>query len=260
LKGHTSVLMALTPPEHLVKNAVRHGCYLTVKQAKAIAQANKVPQPTGTGKVQKNGKNTLLKVDWAKSLVKFCFPGACQSEFQIMVDGIMGIRKTELCPQEVLESFECLDLNEAQTFKGLKQVAEKVKKDAESKANREQPGKCPAIICVCVCVTVLSSQALQHTEELNGNSRTTITQHQLRCMVYVVCVVFVCVVCVCLCLLCACVCALFLFACVVVFSGVVCVVCVVCRVLLCFCLGLASSWAQATAKRRGKSVTTRRGR
>lgn len=75
-RDHVCILQPSSPIEPLVLAALRSGrCLLTIKEIRVIAASNRVAAPTeGSGRANKRGVKSVLKVDWAKALVAKMFP------------------------------------------------------------------------------------------------------------------------------------------------------------------------------------------
>lgn len=146
---HTCVLKPSSPVEPLVKAALRSGqCTLPIKYLTLVAKSNGVSKPEGTGKANKKGVRSILKIDWATALTKKLFPTESDEEHARIIAGIMGGTKTNVSEknvQEVCEQLDLLDDENKQHFSGLTHMAEKIRnkcleaeiqRDLEAKAGR----------------------------------------------------------------------------------------------------------------------------
>ena len=127
--------------------ALRSGkCLLTIKEIRVIAGSNRVAPPTeGSGKANKKGVKSVLKVDWAKALVAKMFPHDSAEERARIVRGIMGTRVSNVSEgsvEEVCNELELLDDENKQAFSGLKDMADKVRtKLFEEHVRKEMEGQ-----------------------------------------------------------------------------------------------------------------------
>ena len=141
LKRHGSVLRISDELEGLPRHAVRCGIWLNATNLKSFCLANRVPEPAGTGALQKNGKANVLKKDWALAVIKHFFPDATLEQTALMLEGMLGQGQTKskkhiTCPDSVINAVSCLDPADANIpmFAGLKQMAQQIKEQADTEA------------------------------------------------------------------------------------------------------------------------------
>ena len=144
LEKYVGVLQLASLVEGLPRHAVRNGCYMDANVLKNVCAANAVPEPKGTGALNKQGKRGVIKQDWAQALVQHFFPSEdtdpadFQKEKDLMIQGILGQKPKPFtdCPEAVLQAVECLDPNEAcvPMFRGLKSMAKEISEENLRKA------------------------------------------------------------------------------------------------------------------------------
>ena len=128
---HSAVLAPTTPVEPLLLSAIRGGsCWLSAEDLKAVCRSNKITATTGSGRANKKGVRSVLKVDWAQALVDKFFEAESDEEKSRMVHGIVGAAKQSVSEQnvkEVCENLFNLDEENKQAFSGLVEMTEKVR-------------------------------------------------------------------------------------------------------------------------------------
>ena len=131
LRHHSCVLEATSPVEPLLKAALRTGrCFLDVPALKKCCVANAAPDAVPTGKVQKNGRRSILKRDRARVLIAKLFPDIDSETEQRILAGILGTGAsqaagvTEDTAPDILAGVKALDPDNAEKFSGLRSVAE----------------------------------------------------------------------------------------------------------------------------------------
>jgi hypothetical protein len=138
IKDYGAVLEQRHALEAVPRAALRAGMFLAMKDLKKVCISNAVPTPGGSGKTNpKNGKQSIIKPDWANALIKHLFPDVGDSEHTRMVDAIMGRYKYKACSATVIAACKVLDEDERSVFDGLKKSAEKEKQmDEEARKKR----------------------------------------------------------------------------------------------------------------------------
>lgn len=142
-RHHVCVLQPSSPIEPLVMAALRSGnCWLTIKQIKIISASNRVVAPAqGSGRANKKGVKSVVKVDWARALVSKLFPNETPEEQENIVKGIMGTRASNVSEgnvEQVCNELDLLDDENKHAFSGVKEMADKVRtKLLEAKVRKE---------------------------------------------------------------------------------------------------------------------------
>ena len=144
LRASFSVVLRQTgPPEGVVLSAVKHGCFLTVGQLKALHGIFRYPmvsKPDGHGK-----DGNVVKRDFAEGLIKYLMPDANKKDQWDMLQGIMGKNWKHLKHErvsrhsaEILTAFNGMDREDLRDFVDLAQVAadEEVLKEKRDRSSR----------------------------------------------------------------------------------------------------------------------------
>ena len=133
-----SALEIADGPYKLPAAAIKFGTWMTAAQLKKLALANQVMVPAGTGKLNETTNvRSVLKRDWARALVAKLWPDASKDEQAEMVQGLVfGAKFSVATPEQVLKSVQLLDHDNAETFKGLRDLAEKAAQDSERARGR----------------------------------------------------------------------------------------------------------------------------
>ena len=122
LRSFGSAWLVTGEPQSLVKSAVKSGVFLTVKSLEQIQSMLGYKLPD---KGQGSGKNgALVKLDHAKCLVDFLWPGATPDEKKHMVDTICGKTVSRVkCAADIISAVKELGQEGERDFKFVHQVA-----------------------------------------------------------------------------------------------------------------------------------------
>ena len=147
LQHLNSVLVVRDGPYSLPRAAVKMGCWMTKPMLQNVARANGVQVPAGTGKMNKDGKRTVLKSDVAWALVNKWWRHLPADEKKECVRRLcFGASHTVTAPLDIVSAVRMLDHNNAETFAGLSSLAEKALDESEKARAR---GLVPAPPCHC---------------------------------------------------------------------------------------------------------------